>query len=142
MKVLAIAVLSIAAATYAQAPRQPQPPPHAVPGAGAPQAVPPAQPPAAGTSVEPKHSESTATLRAIEAEKSTLLAQQQSLANQVNTLMAGLRDKITQKESDAKAEEDAIRKENEWGDDVQYVPPQQLPDGSTAPGKWMKTPKK
>ena len=139
MKVLTIAVLALTATAYAQAPTQ-RPPHVTPPGVGVPSQP---QPPATGANaVEPKHSEATATLRAIEAEKATLLSQQQALVNQVNTLMAGIRDKISQKEADAAAEQKVIREENGWDDSVVYLPPQPLPDGTTSPGKWQKTDKK
>lgn len=126
-----IAMIAMSAALHAQA-TPPQNRPHPTPPATQ-QPIP--QPPAA--SVEPKHSEATATLRAIEAEKATLMSQQQSLVNQVNTLMAGIRDKISQKDADAQSEQKQIREENGWDDSYQYLPPQQLPDGTTSAGKWQ-----
>lgn len=142
MKVLAIAVLAITASTYAQTPPPPQRAPHAQPPTASQQPPQLPQPPAPpANQVEPKHSEATATLRAIEAEKGKLLAQQQSLANEVNTLMASLRAKITAKEADAKAEQDAIRQENGWDESYVYTPTMQLPDGSDSPGKWQHTEK-
>jgi len=136
MKVIATAVLALTATAYAQAPPPPPNRPHPIP----PTAQQPA-PPTTATPVEPKHSEATATLRAIEAEKATLQSQQQALVNQVNTLMAGIRDKISQKEADAAAEQKAIREENGWDDSYTYTPPQPLPDGTTSVGKWQKTEK-
>jgi hypothetical protein len=160
MKVLAIAaIFAITATVYAQVAQTShganspnihgtgnvsitQAPPHGVPGAGAPPPTvqtPPQPPPA--NAVEPKHSEATATLRAVEAEKATLLSQQQGLVNQVNTLMSGIRDKISAKEAEAADWQKKIREENGWGDEYVYTPPQPLPDGTTSLGKWQKTEK-
>lgn len=132
MKSLAIVVIAFALSAYAQVP-----PPHA-PTAHTPAGVPTPQP--AATTVEPKPSIATANLRAAEAEKATLLSQQQALVQQVNALMGGIRDKIAAKEKEAAEQEEEIRKENGWGADYAYTPPQPLQDGSTSPGKWQKVP--
>ena len=112
MKAIVLAVLTtLSASLYAQAPtpaqqaqarqqaKSTQAPP---PGQPAPPAQPApnrqSAPPPAATPVEPKHSEATANLRAIEAEKSVLLTQQQNLINQVNSLIGQIRDKDDKRE--------------------------------------------
>lgn len=127
MKVLLLSIVMLASAS-AQQPPQPT------------QHLPP--PPLPATPVEPKHSEATADLRAVEAEKATLQAQQQNLAEQVNSLMAGIRDKMTAKEKEAEEYEEVIRKENGWDESYTYVASQPQQDGTTVPGHWQKSPTK
>jgi hypothetical protein len=57
-------------------------------------------------------------------------------------MIGQIREKIAAKEKEAADNEKTIREENGWSDDVQYVSPQQMPDGSTSSGKWQKAAKK
>lgn len=164
MKAICIAILAVSASMHAQTQTsygahspniknvqgnvnvadgqaKPTPPPPAPPPPTqtAPNPTPPAP---TATPVEPKHSEATATLRAVEAEKTTLLTQQNDLINQVNAMVGSIRTQISAKEAEAAAQEKVIREENGWGDDVQYIPPTPQPNGTTAPGKWQKPIKK
>ena len=68
--------------------------------------------------------------------------QQQFIVANANTQLNKIRDSITAEDKEAAEAQEAVRKENGWSDDVQYVPPQQLPDGSTAPGSGRRIPKK
>ena len=149
MKVIAIAILAVSASLLAQAPPPPQThqpppgPPHTQPpsppaGAQAPPAAPGPQP----TPVEPKHSEATANLELAEQKKLNLQMQQQFLVANANTQLNKIRDSLSAEDKEAAEAQETVRKENGWGPEVQYVPPQQLPDGSTAPGKWQKIPLK
>jgi hypothetical protein len=145
MKALPIAILAVSASLLAQAPpppqtHQPPGPPHTqppTPPAGA-QTPPPAPGPQA-TPVEPKHSEATANLELAEQKKLNLQMQQQFIVANANTQLNKIRDSITAEDKEAADAQEAVRKENGWGSEYTYVSPQQLPDGSTAPGKWQKS---
>ena len=146
MKALPIAILAVSASLLAQAPN----PPTAPPRPGPPHTQPPTPPagaqapPAApqGTPVEPKHSEATANLELAEQKKLNLQMQQQFIVANANTQLNKIRDSLATEDKEAADAQEAVRKENGWDESYQYVPPQQLPDGSTAPGKWQKIPKK
>jgi hypothetical protein len=146
LKALPIAILAVSASLYAQAPN----PPTAPPRPGPPHTQPPTPPAGAqappqapqGTPVEPKHSEATANLELAEQKKLNLQMQQQFIVANANTQLNKIRDSLSAEDKEAAEAQEAVRKENGWGPEVQYVAPQQMPDGSTAPGKWQKIPKK
>jgi hypothetical protein len=137
MKVLPLAILAVSATLYAQAPPSPANAPHRPPNVGPQTPTPPQAPPA--TAVEPRHSEATANLELAEQKKMNLQMQQQFIVANANTQLNKIRDSLAAEEKEAADAQEAVRKENGWDDSYQYVGPQQMPDGSTAPGKWQKT---
>jgi hypothetical protein len=140
MKALALAVLASSVALYAQAPT---PPPQPHPGGGHPPSTtppPPATPPpAASIPIEPKHSEATANLELAEQKKMNLQMQQQFIVANANTQLGKIRSELDAQDKAAAEAQEVVRKENGWNSEYIYQPPQQLPDGTTAPGKWQKT---
>jgi hypothetical protein len=127
MKALALSIVMLAVTAAAQ---QAPAPPKAEPA------------PPAATPVEPKHSEASATLRALEAEKDSLYGKRAALVQQANQLIDGINGQIGEKD---KAEADWIAKvkaENGWDDSYSYIPLAAQPDGTTVPGHWQHQPKK
>jgi hypothetical protein len=141
MKAIGAAVLAVAVSGFAQAPKPTPPPPPAGVHTPNPAQTPPMPPPQA-TPVEPKHSEATANLRAAEAEKSEFMTQQKAIVQAAQTQLSILRAQIDAKDKEEATYEDQIRKENGWDSEVQYVPAQEMQDGTKIPGKWQKTVKK
>lgn len=134
MKAIALGIVMLAVTAAAQAPPQ-APPPRRPPTPPASQAPPPVQ---QATPVEPKHSEATATLRAVEAEKSDLITQRQNVANQANELIGNINQQLEAKGKESDEQQRKIREENGWGDEYAYVPAQQMQDGTKTPAHWQK----
>jgi hypothetical protein len=145
MKAIAIAVLALSVSAYAQVnqtshgqnspninnvkgdvniPAHPQTP--------APQPTP----------VEPKHSEATANLALAEEKKVNLQMRQQLIVQQANQQLTQIRNELGEQEKASAEAIKQVKKENDFGDDVNYVPPTQQPDGTVAAGHWQKMPAK
>ncbi len=135
MKVLAIATLALATSVLAQAPPTPPPPPNA-PAANRPPAPAAAQP----TPLEPKKSEATAELELAETKKQNLEMQKNFMIQQANSQIQRILSQEQDLDKSAAEQQETVRKENSWGPEAQYVPPQTLQDGSTQPGHWQKAP--
>lgn len=130
------AVLYCGVNVHAQANTPPSTPPAPAQSMAKPTAPPPPAP--APIPVEAKHSEATANLELAEQKKLNLQMQQQFLINNANAQISKIREQLQAQEKSAAEAQAEVKKENGWGDNVVYVSPQQLPDGSTAPGRWQK----
>jgi hypothetical protein len=126
MKAIGLSIVMFAVTAAAQS-TPPKPPPA------------PAQPP---VPVEPKHSEATTSLDLFEEKILNGQIRRGIIVQSANAQIQQLNASEAELQKGAASEEEIIKKENGWGEDVQYVAPQQQQDGNVIPGRWQKQPKK
>jgi len=100
------------------------------------------QPQPTTITVTPKESISTVKLELAESNKKTLASQRQLIINNANAQLTAIGKQLDKENESEKDLMESIRKENGWDARYSYVPPQDLPDGSSTPAKWIKTEKK
>lgn len=135
MKLLAIAVLSIAASAYAQAPTKPAL--HRPPAPAANPSAPPS-PQTPPQAITPPKTVASVSLELAESKRHDLQTQRAAFVADANAQIAKINDDISARDKEISEAAEEVKKENHWGPDVSYTPTFFAQDGREFPAHWQK----